>query len=71
MNFIYYNQDLILYLLINMDKTTVVSIKNLHKSFEDVEVLKGIDMEIKKGEVVAILGPSGSGKTTFLRCLNF
>lgn len=54
-----------------MDKTTVVSIKNLHKSFEDVEVLKGIDMEIKKGEVVAILGPSGSGKTTFLRCLNF
>lgn len=54
MNFIYYNQDLILYLLINMDKTTVVSIKNLHKSFEDVEVLKGIDMEIKKGEVVAI-----------------
>ena len=54
-----------------MDKTTVVSIKNLHKSFEDVEVLKGINMEIKKGEVVAILGPSGSGKTTFLRCLNF
>lgn len=54
-----------------MDKTTVVSIKNLHKSFEDVEVLKGINMEIKNGEVVAILGPSGSGKTTFLRCLNF
>ena len=49
----------------------VVSVKNLHKSFDDIEVLKGINLDIKKGEVVAILGPSGSGKTTFLRCINF
>ena len=53
-----------------MDKTTVVSIKNLHKSFEDVEVLKGIDMEIKKGEVIAIVGPTGAGKTTITNLIN-
>jgi len=44
--------------------------KNLHKYFGELEVLKGITTEIKKGEVVAIIGASGSGKSTFLRCLN-
>ena len=48
----------------------MITIKNLHKSFGDLQVLKGIDLEIKDGETVAIIGPSGSGKYTFLRCLN-
>ena len=43
---------------------------NVHKSFGDVEVLKGIDLEVYPGEVVVLLGPSGSGKTTFLRLVN-
>ena len=49
----------------------MLEIKNVHKRFESLEVLKGIDLNVNKGDVVAILGPSGSGKTTFLRCLNF
>ena len=44
--------------------------KNLHKKFDKLEVLKGIDEHIRPGEVVAVIGPSGSGKSTFLRCLN-
>jgi L-cystine transport system ATP-binding protein len=48
----------------------MISIKNLHKHFDKLEVLKGIDLEIEKGKVVVIIGPSGSGKTTMLRCLN-
>lgn len=49
---------------------TLISVRDLHKSFKKNEVLKGIDSEIKKGEVVVVIGPSGSGKSTFLRCLN-
>ena len=48
----------------------MLKVTNIQKNFNGNHVLKGIDFEINKGEVVAILGPSGSGKTTFLRCLN-
>ncbi len=48
----------------------VIKVENLHKNFGDLEVLQGIDEEIKQGEVVVVIGPSGSGKSTFLRCLN-
>ncbi|MBZ4684161.1 MAG: arginine/lysine/histidine transport system ATP-binding protein [Fusobacteriaceae bacterium] len=48
----------------------MIKIVDLHKYYGELEVLKGINKEIKKGEVVAIIGPSGSGKSTFLRCLN-
>ncbi|MGH7660472.1 MAG: amino acid ABC transporter ATP-binding protein [Vulcanimicrobiaceae bacterium] len=46
-------------------------VRGLHKSFGDVEVLRGIDVDVEAGEVVAIIGASGSGKSTFLRCINF
>ncbi|NFI06929.1 amino acid ABC transporter ATP-binding protein [Clostridium botulinum] len=49
----------------------MIKISNLHKSFNGVEVLKGINLDIKKGEVVAVIGPSGTGKSTLLRCMNF
>lgn len=49
----------------------MIEIKNLKKSFDDLEVLKGIDLSIDEREVVVIIGPSGSGKSTLLRCINF
>ena len=52
------------------ESNVLLEVKDLHKSFGDTEVLKGIDQQIKKGEVVVVIGPSGSGKSTFLRCLN-
>ena len=48
----------------------MISIKGLYKQFGQLEVLKGIDLEVEKGKVVVVIGPSGSGKTTMLRCLN-
>ncbi|HCN25250.1 MAG TPA: ATP-binding protein [Candidatus Marinimicrobia bacterium] len=48
----------------------LIQVKNLYKSFGDTEVLKGVSIDINRGEVVSIIGPSGSGKTTLLRCIN-
>ena len=48
----------------------MIKIQGLYKSFGDLEVLKGINNEIKEKEVVCVIGPSGSGKSTFLRCIN-
>lgn len=48
----------------------MIKVEDLHKSFGELEVLKGINEEVKQGEVVVVIGPSGSGKSTFLRCLN-
>ncbi len=49
----------------------MIIIKDLHKSFGDKEILKGIDLHVKKSEVVVVIGPSGSGKSTMLRCVNY
>jgi len=49
----------------------MLNIKNLHKSFGSLDVLKGINLEVREGEVVVIIGPSGSGKSTLLRCINY
>ena len=48
----------------------LIEVKGLEKHFKHVEVLRGINIDICKGDVVAVIGPSGSGKSTFLRCLN-
>jgi len=50
--------------------SAIVVLEDVHKSFQDKEVLRGVNLEIQEGEVVAIIGPSGSGKTTMLRCVN-
>lgn len=52
------------------EKDIIIQVKGLKKNFGNLEVLKGVDMEIDRGEVVVVIGPSGSGKSTFLRCLN-
>ncbi|MCR5008747.1 MAG: amino acid ABC transporter ATP-binding protein [Oribacterium sp.] len=49
----------------------MLKITNIHKSFGNNQILKGVDLEVNKGEVIVVLGPSGSGKTTMLRCINF
>ena len=53
-----------------MENNVIISTKSLKKNFEKLEVLKGIDVDIHKGDVVCVIGASGSGKSTFLRCLN-
>ncbi len=52
------------------DNNVLIKVEGLQKSFGNIEVLKGIDAEIKKGDVIVVIGASGSGKSTFLRCLN-
>ena len=54
----------------NDNKSPLISVRNLEKHFGDMKVLKGITVDINKGDVVCVIGPSGSGKSTFLRCLN-
>jgi polar amino acid transport system ATP-binding protein len=51
-------------------KDPIVSIQDVHKSFGDLEVLKGVSLDVMKGEVICIIGPSGSGKSTLIRCIN-
>ena len=53
-----------------MENNVIISTRDLKKNFENLEVLKGIDIDIHKGDVVCVIGASGSGKSTFLRCLN-
>jgi ABC-type polar amino acid transport system, ATPase component len=53
-----------------MESETIIQIKNIHKHFGKVHALRGIDLNVSRGEVVLIIGPSGSGKSTLLRCIN-
>ncbi|WP_158879490.1 amino acid ABC transporter ATP-binding protein [Amycolatopsis anabasis] len=53
-----------------MTSETVIEVSGLHKAFGELEVLKGVDLDVRRGQVVCIIGPSGSGKSTLLRCVN-
>ena len=55
---------------VSANNETIISVSNLKKSFDNVDVLKGISIDINKGDVLCVIGASGSGKSTFLRCLN-
>ena len=55
----------------NTNRKRLLSIRGVRKTFGDQTVLRDVNLEVDRGDVVAILGPSGSGKTTLLRCLNF
>ena len=52
------------------ENDVIIDVKDLHKSYGQTEVIKGVDMTVRKGEVICIIGPSGAGKSTILRCLN-
>jgi len=52
-------------------ETPLLSITNLHKSFDQTPILKGVSLNVEEGDLVSIIGPSGCGKSTFLRCMNF
>ena len=54
----------------NENKQTIIEVKNLHKSFGNLKVLQGVNLNVYQGDVIAVIGPSGCGKSTFLRCLN-
>ena len=56
--------------MIDNNSEVLIKVENLHKDFGGLQVLKGIDFQVRKGEAVSIIGPSGGGKSTFLRCLN-
>lgn len=53
-----------------MENNVMIEVKHLVKSFDDLEVLKDINMKVHNGEVISVIGPSGSGKSTLLRCIN-
>ena len=52
------------------ENDVIIDVKDLHKNYGQTEVIKGVDMTVRKGEVICIIGPSGAGKSTILRCLN-